>query len=145
MNELIRLGIQRECTDLITRYALAVNEWDLDAFVDLFTDDATWQRPDHPPLEGHHAIRAFMESRPSRRTLRHVNGAALVEVIDENTATAWSQTTVYETPGRHELPAPLAGPAMLVEYRDRLRRVEDRWRIARRDTTVVFKAAPVSL
>ncbi|HLY83112.1 MAG TPA: hypothetical protein VKQ71_09000 [Acidimicrobiales bacterium] len=64
----------------------------------------------------------------------------LVEVIDEQTASAWSQTTVYESPACDALPAPLAGPDMVVEYRDLLVRPEDRWLIARRDTTVVFKA-----
>ena len=72
--------------------------------------------------------------------LRHVNGGMLVDLINEQTAAAWSQTTVYESPACDVLPAPLAGPDMVVEYRDLLVRLDDRWLIARRDTTVVFKA-----
>ena len=72
--------------------------------------------------------------------MRHVNGANLIELTDGDTATSWSQTTVYDTPQGGEFPVPLLGPDMVVEYRDRLVRQGDRWLIARRDTTVVFAA-----
>ena len=135
-----RIEAERACAEVIVRYAIAVNEWDLDAFVGLFAEDGVWERPSSPPMCGRAAIRAFMVSQPTERVLRHVNGGLLVEVLDERTATAWSQTTVYESPPAESLPAPLSGPDMVVEYRDRLSKVDDRWLIARRDTTVVFKA-----
>ena len=142
MDALTRLTIQQDCTDVVTRYALAVNRWDLDDFTALFHPDATWQRPDNPPLVGHGAIRAFMESQPhspTERVLRHVNGGVLVEVLDADTATVWSQTTVYEGPPA-SLPVVVAGPDLVVEYLDRMVRSSGGWLIARRDTTVVFRA-----
>jgi uncharacterized protein (TIGR02246 family) len=140
MDVITRLEGERACADVVTRYAMAVNGWDLDAFVALFTDDAVWQRPAFPEMKGHAAIRAFMASQPTERVLRHVNGGILANLIDEATASVWSQTTVYESPGSQALPAPLSGPDMIVEYRDHMVKAGDHWLIARRDTTVVFKA-----
>ena len=141
MDAVDRLIAQQACADVVTRYAVAVNAWDLDAFVALFTPDAVWQRPRFPELRGHDAIRAFMESQPTpaQRVLRHVNGGVLVELLDATNASVWSQTTVYESPAVAELPAPLKVD-LVVEYRDRMVKVDGEWLIARRDTTQVFKA-----
>ena len=129
-----------ECVDLVARYALAVNRWDLDAFVALFTTDAVWQRPQCAPMTGRAEIRAFMGSLPTDRVLRHVNGAVLVEVQDEKHASGWSQTTVYDVKGTRTVPAIGTVPDMVVEYLDSYRKVGGQWLFARRDTTVVFKA-----
>ena len=141
MDTLGRIAAERACERLMARYALAVNEWDIDTFVSLFTPDAVWQRPHVPALNGHAEIRAFMEQQPSKegRTLRHVNGLCLVTVADDGlSATSYSQTTVYDTPQTGTLPVPLNGVDMVVEYRDRLVKVGDEWLFARRDTTQVF-------
>ena len=137
MTDLERLVVRSGCTDLIMRYALAVNDWDIDAFVSLFAEEAVWQRPGTPALRGQRAIRDFMNAQPTDRTVRHVNGGVLIEAIDADTANAWSQTTVYEAGGT-TIPAPATAPDMVVEYRDRLARRPGGWCFARRDTTVVF-------
>ena len=131
MNSLTRIEAERACERLVMRYALAVNSWNVDAFVALFTPDAVWQRPKVPALNGHAEIRAFMEGQPSERTLRHEGGEA---------ASAVSQTTVYDTPVRGDYPVPLRGVDMIVEYRDRIVRVGGEWLFSRRDTTVVFSS-----
>lgn len=136
------LLIKQACAEVFARYALAVNEWDIDTFVSLFDTDAVWYRPASGEICGQAAIRAFMESQPtaSERVVRHVNGAHLVEVVDDAHATSWSQTTVYEAPATATLPAPVTGPDMVVEYRHRLVRRGDAWLIARQDTSIVFQA-----
>jgi ketosteroid isomerase-like protein len=142
MDALSRIEAERACERLVMRYALAVNAWDLDAFVSLFTPDAIWQRPKVPALNGHAEIRAFMAGQPKERTLRHVNGLCMVTVDESGeAATSVSQTTVYDTPGRDKLPASLRGPDMVVEYRDRLVKVDGDWLFARRDTSVIFAAS----
>jgi uncharacterized protein (TIGR02246 family) len=140
MDLLQRIEAERACERLIARYAQAVNDWDLDTFVSLFTPDAVWQRPNVPPLNGHDEIRGFMNGQPSAgRTLRHVNGLCMVTLADDGlSATSISQTTVYDTARSGPLPVPLAGPDLVVEYRDMLIRQDGAWRFARRDTTVVF-------
>jgi len=139
MDSLLEIEIKLACADLVTRYCRAVNAWNLDDFTALFAEDGVWLRPGEIPMNSRAEIRAFMETQPVERVLRHVNGAVHVEVVDADHARAWSQTTVYETSGTTRIPAPLAGPAMVVEYSDEHVRRNGVWMIARRDTTVVFK------
>ena len=140
MDTLTRLTIRQECADLVARYAKAVNDCDPDTFVSLFAEDATWQRPKADLMSGHREIREFITDQLSReRLLQHVNGSVLVDIEDENNATGWNQTTVYRVLGARA-PLPLTGtiPEMVVEYRDRYKRIGDLWRFAHRDTTVLF-------
>ena len=136
MRDFDRIMAEHECAKLLVRYAYAVNANDIDAFVALFTENAVWQRPRVAPLIGHMQIRAFMETQPRERVIRHVNGGCLVNVEDDHNASAFSQTTAYETLGSPALPAPLNGPAMIVEYHDRMVKQQDRWLIHRRETTI---------
>lgn len=147
MDSLQRIEAERACERLVMRYALAVNDWDINAFVALFLPDAVWQRPHVPAMNGHGDIRAFMEGQNRDRTLRHVNGLCMVTVADDGqSATAISQTTVFDTPsdgpppGVAGLPVKLIEPDMVVEYRDKIVLRDGEWRFARRDTTQVFWA-----
>jgi uncharacterized protein (TIGR02246 family) len=139
MNALDRVLIRQACIDLTSRYALAVNTSDTQAFIALFTDDAIWQRPGVPPLEGIDAIRTFIAGEFEKtRVIRHVNGAVLVDINGEQGASGWSQTTVYHAPGENKIPVRDTRPEMVVEYRDQFRCVDRQWRFARRDTRIVF-------
>lgn len=139
MDTLTRIEAERACERLVMRYALAVNEWNIDDFVSLFTPDAVWQRPAVPAMNGHAEIRKYMSGQPLDRTVRHVNGLCMVTVDEDGTsATAISQTTVYDINGQTTVPVPLSGPDMVVEYRDKLVKRGEEWFFARRDTTVVF-------
>lgn len=141
MDPLQELLAERDCRALIMGYAQAVNEADLDSFVELFAPDGRWQRPGQPALIGRPAIRAFMAARPTNRVLRHVSGGARIRIEDEDHAYAISQTLVYECIEADNLPAPMTGPHMIVEYRDWFERTDDGWRIAQRDTLIVFRQA----
>jgi uncharacterized protein (TIGR02246 family) len=137
---------KQQCADLSGRYCRAVNECDVEAFTALFTPDGEWNRPGGHSMVGQDAIReyiAYALADPAQRTLRHVNGTVLVDVVDEANATSWSQTTVYDTPTGGPFPVALSGPDMIVEYRDRLVKASDGWRIAQRNTTVVFSVHEV--
>jgi uncharacterized protein (TIGR02246 family) len=138
-DQLVELLVKQACVELVTRYSQAVNSWDIDAFVALFAEGAVWQRPGQPPLQSRGEIRSFMETQPVDRVLRHVNGGVRVEVLDPQHTQVWSQTTVYDTPGTTEIPAPLLGPDMIVEYLDDQILCDGEWLIARRNTTVVFR------
>lgn len=141
MDALQEMAIEWACAKTITRYAEAVNTWDIDLFVSLFATDAIWQRPAVQPLNGHAEIRGFMKSQATNRLLRHINATCLITVEDEDHASGISYTTVYDTPGSAKIPSPLPGPDMVVEYRDKYIRLNDEWKIARRDTTVLFHQA----
>jgi SnoaL-like domain len=138
MDRLTELSVKQACLDLVTRYAMAVNRWDLDAYLEVWAADAVWQRPESPAMHGHAEIRAYMESQPRDRVLRHVNGASWAEVIDDDHARGWSQTVVYDTVGSSDIPSRIELPTMVVEYVDEYERHGDQWLISRRDTTWVF-------
>jgi hypothetical protein len=136
-----RLEIEQICVGLLNRYAVAVGEWDSDAFVAVFTEDGIWQRPESPAMRGHAAIRAFIDAnRPTDTLVRHVNGTAQIDVIDADNARGISYTTVYNYENYQGGIAPMSGPDYIIEYRDHYCRRGDDWLIARRDTTVVFRA-----
>jgi len=70
-----------------------------------------------------------------------VNGLCVVTLAEDGeSATAISQTTVYDTPGRGALPVRLTQPHMVVEYRDRMVKRDGEWFFIRRETTQVFSA-----
>lgn len=138
MDRLTELSIKQECLDLVTRYAMAVNRWDLDAYLAVWAPDAVWQRPESRAMHGHVEIRAYMESQPRDRVLRHVNGASWAEMIDDDHAHGWSQTVVYHTVGSARIPSPIELPTMVVEYVDEYKRCDGHMLIGRRDTTWVF-------
>lgn len=136
-----RLEIEQICLSILSRYAVAVGDRDFDAFVQLFTEDGIWHRPGSPEMKGHEDIRAFMvKNRPADTVCRHVNGTAQIDVVDEDSATGISYTTVYNYENHKGGIAPMKGPDYVVEYRDQFRRVGEDWFIARRDTTLIFRA-----
>jgi len=138
MDRMTEMSIKMACADLVTRYSMAFNRWDLDAFVGLFTEDAVWRRPVNAPLIGQAEIRAFMEALPQEQVARHLNGASWAEVVDDDHAQGWSQTVVYQTEGTRTTPARLQLPTMVVEYVDEYTRRGDEWLFSRRDTSWVF-------
>jgi len=138
MDQITELAIKTRCADLVTRYCMAVNRWDVDAFLAVWADDAVWQRPVGRAMHGHAEIRAYLDNQVLDRVVRHVNGATWVDVVDERHARGWSQTVVYAVAGTTELPAQVELPAMIVEYADEYELRGDAWLITRRDTTWVF-------
>ncbi len=139
MDRLQTLEIQMACLDLINRYAIAVNAQDTAGFVGCFMEDAVWKRPGSE-MHGRAEMARFFDRPDLPKNVVHVNGTAIVDVIDADNATGHSFTTVYNGHGPHDQVAPMQGPDYIVEYRDRYRRVGDKWQIARRDTNIRFRS-----
>ncbi len=139
MDRVRQQEIELACKKTLDRYAVAVGDQNLDVFVAQFAPDAIWQRPGTPALQGHAAIRAFMESPNLPKLVRHLNGSALIDVLDEENAAGVSYTTVFNGRSDHEGGVAVTeGPDYVVEYRDRFVRVGQDWLIARRDTSIIF-------
>ena len=128
------------CTRTVNRYAVAVGERDHETFAALFTEDGIWQRPGQPTMRGRDEIRAFMDRLPGSTVIRHVNGSVSIDVLGDDDASGISYTTVYNGENHEVGTAPMTGPDYVVEYRDRFRRVGSDWLIARRDTSIIFRA-----
>lgn len=140
MTEPWQLLAMVECLDVVAKVRRAADDGDVERFVGLFAPDGVWLRPGSQAMKGRAAIRATMESRPAGRVMRHVSGGADAELdsTDSGRATVHSQATIYAGAHEGELPAVLDGPDKVIEYRDELIRTPEGWRIALRQTTVVF-------
>lgn len=134
--------IELACKKTLDRYAVAVGDQNLDVFVAQFAPDAIWQRPGTPALQGRPAIRAFMERPDLPKLVRHLNGSALIDVLDADHAVGVSYTSVFNGRSDHRGGVAVTqGPDYIVEYRDRFTRVGEDWLIARRDTAIIFASA----
>ena len=79
-------------------------------------------------------------------TIRHIKTNALVNVIDEDHAQArWMNTVYYSADARVEdtdRPLPFEGPHRLQDFRADFVRTPEGWRIAHRDSSLIFRRNP---
>lgn len=142
MNEHDR-AIIWECQKLAIDFARHVDQRNVDGVVDLFTEDAVFERRGEV-LEGRAAIRAAQLRRPATLITRHLCTNIAVDLLDEKRARGCVSFALF----RHDhavagtdaaQPAPLGGPETLGEYFDEYRRTPDGWRIARRVAKAAFR------
>ncbi|GAA1201844.1 nuclear transport factor 2 family protein [Prauserella alba] len=119
-------------------YAHAFDKRDLPWFLSLWTEDATWSPGPDVVFRGRDGIRdgtsAMWESVPASHHWS-VNSVIDVDVVG---GTATSVTDVLAMAGTADGWAQTAAT-----YRDLLRRVDGRWRIAKRETDI-HRAVPVA-
>lgn len=138
LSEIQITSIQTACSMLVARYGQLADQREHRAFAALFAPDGEWIRPGMQ-MRGRDAIFHFMESRPPQAMTRHVAGGIHIEVIDADHARGLSYTTVYrERAFQGRFPVPLVQAEMVVDYCDDYVRIDGRWHIAKRHTTVIF-------
>jgi uncharacterized protein (TIGR02246 family) len=131
---------KQACAELLHRYAMGIAKEDAEAMVALYTSDAVWERANGEVRRGHSELRELFEGLfGQRRLLRHVNGAIVIDIVDADHATFWSQTVEYLYPGSNEVPAPLEGPRGVVEYDGTCVRRDGRWLLASGKATAMFR------
>lgn len=135
-----RLSIELECARLVARYCHLVDHGEASKIADLFTVDGVWTAPG-VEMNGRAQLSAGFSAREQNtsRKSKHVCNNLLVDVIDEDHA----EGTVYLTLYRHDSNdtqaiAPLEGPVLVGEYRDRFVRTDAGWRFQRRETSIDF-------
>jgi uncharacterized protein (TIGR02246 family) len=121
--------------NVLARLAQLADTGDLDEYLTLFTDDASWHMPGQEPRVGHADIRSGAEQRRAVKlqgpgaNSRHVLTTTAVW-LDGDQATARSYwlflTNTVEQPTL----------SLMGQYDDTLRRVGDGWRLARRVITM---------
>jgi uncharacterized protein (TIGR02246 family) len=131
-------AIQTACAMLVARYGHLADQREHRAFAELFAPQGEWIRPGMH-MRGRDEIFRFMESRPADALTRHLVGSIHIEPVDVSHARGLSYTTVYrERNFQGKLPVPHVQAEMVVDYRDEYVRIEGRWHIAKRHTTVTF-------
>jgi 3-phenylpropionate/cinnamic acid dioxygenase small subunit len=106
-------------TNLLARYCLTLDLDDVDAWVDLFTPDASYEVFGRS-WEGHAGLRDMMRAAP--RGL-HLGGPPVIEMVAPNEARTTQNLLFVEAK---------AGTMRRSVYTDQLRRTEGGWRIAKR-------------
>ncbi len=119
-------GDKIEIADLCSRYALAVDQNDIEAWLTTWTEDGEMDAS-FGSAKGAVQLRALEERAQggSSKGKRHVV-ANLATEGDGNHATATSYLVIFE---RKKSPAVVATAV----YKDTLRKVDGRWKFARRE------------
>ncbi len=133
-------AIRRECESLVIAYARAIDFRDYDAFVELFTEDATLHAGSK--LEGKADIRESIRHRPDELRSRHVISNLYIDVQDADNARGICYLTLYRHHGVESLkfePVPLTGPAAIGHYEDRYLRTGGAWLFTSRRLQMAFQ------
>ena len=140
MDLIDKLSIERECERLVTAYCHFIDHGEAERVAELFTEDGCWISSE-ATLEGREGIREAMAARQANtgRMSRHVCNNLRLDIEDENSASGIVYLTLYRHDGKPgRALAPLEGPAMVGEYRDRFVRTPEGWRMSRREAVVDF-------
>jgi hypothetical protein len=140
MDENQRALIEQACLRLLAQYTVATDSNDRDLWLDVFSDDAIWEAPSLR-LAGREEFDRFFGNRSNGKTTlaKHISANEFVQVIDLNTATAVSSMLVFrqgDYPGSGI--GKLLGPSAIIDNADSFVRVDSKWKIKHRVTTVKF-------
>ena len=130
---------EHECERLIKRFAVLNDESAYDEMVGMFTESGQFARPSQPEdiLSGREAILAAFKARPLRIS-RHFISNILVDLVDENRASAISYVLLYTAPSNSTESKP---PYLIGRFKDQLERVEGRWLFSQRLGSVDLRAS----
>jgi ketosteroid isomerase-like protein len=126
--------------DLNVAFTRHLDHGDVDALVDLFTDDALYTHGERRS-EGKAAIEALFRRRTAGgpRTSRHICSGLMLEILDASNARGTSVCLSFAADGVPPLPAT---PFLVADFEDHYRRGGDgRWRFAARHIERIFAAA----
>lgn len=129
-----RLIADAEIRNLVGRVAQLADDGDLDDYLQLFTDDATWTSGGGAAvhtgsaelLDGARSRRAAGVQGPGTGT-RHLNTTLWVEVESADSARAESTFLFLDTTGDGDVAVRSTG-----RYADRFRRTDEGWRLCER-------------
>ncbi len=140
MDDLQRLIIEHACERLVNLYAVRIDAYDYDGFMELWTESGVWNMLGNA-MTGLPAIRAGLEAREDHLICRHFVTNTVIDVIDVNRAKGFCYTLAFRARhARGNAPAQMETPQFIVEYRDAFVRDPARgWLFARRDISASFE------
>lgn len=140
MNDDDQLLSQAACARLCTDFANFVDSREYDRFVELFTEDAVFDRMG-VIAEGRQAIRAFLDARPAGLVTRHVCTNIAVDIASDNTATGISYAIFFNASVEANAQPPFQSAGLaLAEYHDVYTKTAEGWRIRERRVKLIFKS-----
>lgn len=130
-------AIEHACTQLIARFAFAVDHRRYGELNSVFTEDGEFVRPDRT-LRGLADIHNYMEARPHEKVSRHLCGLPHFEAVNTDQAQATTGLAFYNGEPSAEGHPTMSGPAAVVDYVDTFVRTPAGWRIARREVVALI-------
>lgn len=132
MDAATRLLIEHECGKLPLLFAKSADDGDHAALRELFTADATYDRPFQPgyPFHGQDAIQAIFRDRPPI-LVRHLVTNVLVEAISATEARGTNYVVMMSNHAQIEPPQSANG-IFVGGFEDEYRLVDGAWRFASR-------------
>ena len=103
LNDLAALLAKQACREVVLQAADAVDAQDYDAFVALFTEDATLVRPGGPELKGRAEILHAYRSKDPHRMTHHLICNHQVTLTEPNKASSRCKVLLYASDQRREL------------------------------------------
>jgi predicted RNA-binding Zn ribbon-like protein len=128
------------CEGLSIAFANAVDRWDDETALGLFTDDAVLDRWG-TQVQGQAALREWLAARPRDVVTRHICTNISVKCSSEREATGLTYFLFFRAVGKAGDDLKVNGPTMVGEYHDHFVRTANGWRIARREVKVIFTSA----
>ena len=146
MKDKKRRAIEADCERLIKLYVNLNDAQAWEAVAALYTEDARFSRPSRPHdvIVGREAILASMKARPPRKQ-RHVIANIVVDVVDEDTAKAFSVIVLYMGDAADDggqgnaLPIQDSASPLIGTFTDHIVRTSDGWRFAERVGALDFR------
>jgi len=138
MDALVRLQELEAIRELLTRYAITLDDHAWEDFAELFTEEATFT-VNGVPFAGRDALVRFIaDSLPEDYLCKHICTAPLIELATD-AATARARTDVLWVTQNYQI-------AVIGRYEDSLVKRDGRWLFDRRDETVIpVKDGPVPI
>lgn len=127
-------------TDTLYRYASIIDNKDYGALRELFVDDAAARYADREWMEGADQIVAWIEEHSRDQMWQHHLLSVYHIDIDGDTAS----TLTYHTSHSIHVDEPTTATVIVARYHDELRRVDERWKIARKYMEVGWRGRHVS-
>ena len=128
--------IEAACIDLVMGYAIHRDQFNVDAYGALFTEDAVLSVLG-VEYRGRQAIRKRLEEARGKELTRHLMSGVWITVLDEGRAAGISYASIYAS-APDELPLEPRTPPAVGEYHDEFQLTEDGWKISRRVFVPVF-------
>lgn len=103
LSDVSALLAKQACREVVLQAADAVDAQDYDAFVALFTEDATLVRPGGPELKGRAEILQAYRSKDPHRMTHHLICNHQVTLTEPNKASSRCKVLLYASDERREL------------------------------------------
>jgi hypothetical protein len=149
LSQLERVEVERACERLVYAYSRALDEGDMSAAADFFSENGSMSRPMAPEavIQGRETIRASLLTRPKTLLTKHLATNIVIDVEGHDSARGISYLTmIATTPAQGSQPPFVSqGPIYFGRFVDRFVREKGEWKFLERRGSIQMKfpgAAP---